>query len=632
MNNYHIIMALLIFILFFSYFFAKKFSMMKKIFIAIVILTNFIYIGVRFTSIPVNCGIPSFIVGLALFIAEALGLFAFCVYTFIFTGKLNQQKKTLRDLNGNIPTVDILICTYNEELSLLSKTIIAAQKLDYPKDKFKVYVLDDGNRLSLKNMCDEYNVNYIARQKNINAKAGNINNALKYINGKLFAVLDADMICKKNFLKHTVGYFEDENLAFVQTPQTYYNKDIYQYNISEKFNNEQDFFMRYIENARDTKGAVLHVGTNAVFRRKFVDKVGGYPVDSITEDMALGLNLQSEGYNSIFVNECLVCGLSASTYPDLVKQRDRWCRGNLQVLKHYKKTSFKKLNWKQKLIYLDGVLYWFTGLIKLTYIITPIIYLLTGIVIVNLPPVFLLPLFLLAFIGQILISKLILPKKISSHYFSFFMKGEFYHTIIAPHLSFSVLKHFFFSDSKFTVTSKDVYSFKGHFYFKLAFVHILLLILSMLSIIIGTLNFEKTISYQPYFINLFWILYNLAGLILSIKIAYQPPRQFANEGISIKNVTNLKINLSNESISADIIEVSEKYLKIKLNSTLQKLLYNGQIINVTVNDINYDCVVKKVKSNIAKLGYKSHLSYSQLSHIMDLILANLSPYKNNMQP
>lgn len=629
MNNYHIIMAILILSLIFSYFIAKKSSIMKKIFISVVLLTNFIYIGIRFTSIPIHCGIPSFIIGLTLFIAELLGLFAFCVYTFIFTGKRNQPQKTLKDLNGNIPTVDILICTYNEDLSLLSKTIIAAQKLDYPKNKFKVYVLDDGNRTKLKDMCDEYNVNYITRQKNINAKAGNINNALQYVDGELFAVLDADMICKKDFLKHTVGYFVDKNLAFVQTPQTYYNKDIYQYNISEKFNNEQDFFMRYIESARNTKKAVLHVGTNAVFRRKFVDKVGGYPTTSITEDMALGLKLQSEGYNSIFANECLVCGLSASTYPDLVKQRDRWCRGNLQVLKHHRKNAFKKLNWKQKLIYLDGVLYWFSGLIKLTYIITPIIYLLTGIVIVNLPPTFLLPLFLLAFIGQILISKLILPKKISSHYFSFFIKGEFYHTIIAPHLSFSVLKHFFFSDNKFTVTSKEVSNLKGIFYFKLAFIHIILLMLSVISIIVGTINFEKTISYQPYFINLFWILYNIPGLILSIKLAYQPPRQLSKEGIPINKKTYLDININNNLLPVNIIEVSEKYLKVSLPANLQNSLYNGKIIDIYFNSINYTCTVTDLTKRTAIFSFND-LSYQQISTIMDLLLDNLTPQKNNL--
>ena len=126
--------------------------------------------------------------------------------------------------------------------------------------------------------------------------------------------------------------------------------------------------MRHIEVARDTKNAVLHVGTNAIFRRKYVDEIGGYPTKSITEDMALGLLLQAQGYESIFINKTLVCGLSATTYPSLVRQRDRWARGNLQVLKNYRKTIHKKLNLQQKLIYIDGAIYWFSGLIKLIYI------------------------------------------------------------------------------------------------------------------------------------------------------------------------------------------------------------------------------------------------------------------------
>ena len=630
MSNYHIFMMSSLFMLFIFYFIAKKFKKINKFFIGLILIINFIYLGVRFTSIPINCGIPSFIVGLILFLAESLGLFAFCVYTFIFTGKRIQEPKTLQDFNGNIPTIDILICTYNEELDLLSKTIIAAQKLDYPKDKFKIYVLDDGNRYKLKELCEEYNVNYITREKNVHAKAGNINNALQFINGDLFAVLDADMICKPNFLKQTVGYFVDENLAFVQTPQTYYNRDIYQYNISKNFNNEQDFFMRYIESARNTKEAVLHVGTNAIFRRKYVDEVGGYPTNSITEDMALGLLLQSKGYDSIFINETLVCGLSASTYPDLVKQRDRWCRGNLQVLKHFKKTIFKKLKLKQKIIYLDGVLYWFTGLIKLTYIITPIIYLLSGIVIVNLPPTYLLPLFLLAFIGQILISKLILPKEISKNYFSFFMKGEFYHTIIEPHLSFSVIKHFFFSDMKFSVTSKKVSTSKGKFYFKLSFLHILLLIGSIIALVIGTINVGNKISYQPYFINLFWILYNIPGLVVALKIAYQPPRELTSEGISIKDYNSVKIKFNNTELLGQIVEASENYLTIVLNNPDYKF-NNEELIKVIIDGATFECIIKNSKNNTIKVYYKNS-SYYHMSHIMDLLLVNLSPYKNNLQP
>ena len=99
----------------------------------------------------------------------------------------------------NIPSVDVLICTYNEPLNLLQKTIIASKNLDYPQNKLKIYICDDGHRNELKNLCEDYNVNYITRDNNEGAKAGNINNALSIITGDLFAVLDADMIPKKTF-------------------------------------------------------------------------------------------------------------------------------------------------------------------------------------------------------------------------------------------------------------------------------------------------------------------------------------------------------------------------------------------------------------------------------------------------
>lgn len=490
----------------------------KKLLITIILFINIIYIIVRFLSIPIHEGIPSFICGTNLFLAEFLGFFAFIIYTYVFTGKRNIKPQTLDDLNGNIPTIDVFICTYNEDLNLLSKTIMAAKKLHYPKDKIKIYVLDDGNRKDLKNLCENYyNVNYISREKNLHAKAGNINNALIQTSGELFTVLDADMICKPNYLLDTVGYFKDNNLAFVQTPQTYYNADVYQYNISEKFTNEQDFFMRYIEPARDSRNSVLHIGTNAIFRRKYVEEVGLYPINSITEDMALGLLLQAQGYDSLFINKTLVCGLSACTYSELIKQRDRWCRGNLQVLKNYKKVIFKKLKFNQKMIYLDGVLYWISSLMKLIFIITPIIFLMTGITIVNLPPKYLFPLFLVAFSGQILLSKCILPKKISSHYFSFFMRGEFYNTIMAPHLSFSIFKHYFFSDMKFNVTKKKLSTTKGHYYLKLSISHLLLLVSCIISLVVGTLKLGNSLFLDSYLINTFWVLYNIPRIDNCIK-------------------------------------------------------------------------------------------------------------------
>ena len=71
--------------------------------------------------------------------------------------------------------------TYNESLQLLEKTIIASTQMAYPKNKFKVYVCDDGRRDELKALCKKYGVNYITREDNQGAKAGNINLSLIHI-------------------------------------------------------------------------------------------------------------------------------------------------------------------------------------------------------------------------------------------------------------------------------------------------------------------------------------------------------------------------------------------------------------------------------------------------------------------
>ena len=339
--------------------------------------------------------------------------------------------------------------------------------------------------------------------------------------------------------------------------------------------------MRYIEPARDSRESVMHIGTNAVFRRKYVEEVGLYPTNSITEDMALGLLLQAKGYDSIYINKTLVCGLSACTYADLIKQRDRWCRGNLQILKNYKNIIFKQLKFKQRMIYLDGILYWFSGLTKLIFIITPIIYLLTGFTIVNLPPSYLFPLFLAAFSLQIVLSKYILPEKISSHYFKFFMRGEFYNTIIAPHLSFSIFKHYFlkpFSSLKFNVTAKNFSTSKGHYYLEFALAHLVLLILGIISIVVGTTKLGESIYLDSYLINIFWVIYNIPGLLIALKIAYQPPRNLANEGIQVNLENNTKRIITD-------IEISE---------------------------------------------YINDFAYSDLSNTVDIILENIKPFRSNL--
>ena len=599
-------------------------SIFKPSFRKLLIFTNAIisilYILWRVTTIPTNNFI-SFILGITLYSAELLGLISFLIFQFLFTKKYKLIPKSLKDFkDGQVPTVDVLICTYNEPLELLKKTIVASKNLNYPKDKFKVYVCDDGKRNELKELCKLYDVNYITRNDNKGAKAGNINNAINIISGDLFAVLDADMIPKKEFLNRTVGYFSNKNTAFVQTPQVYYNQDMYQYNLSKNIPNEQDFFMRNIEEARASINAVLHVGTNAVFNRQYVLNIGGYPTCSITEDMAVGMLLQANGHDSVFINEELVLGLSATTFSELVKQRDRWCRGNLQVIKKFNIFFNKGLTLSQKIAYFDGVIYWLSSIQKLIYILSPIIYLLTSNLIIDTPVENLLTMFIPFLLGQLLIFKILSPKTRSLKW------SHYYEIAMAPHISLSVLKELLALKINFNVTSKDITSNKKYFQFKIAVPHILIAITTIISWITGTLSLtgEKGNLYA-YIINISWSFYNLIGIITSLKVAYQKPIYRKSERIKISETIKTKVIFNTKSLNGKLYDISESGLGIILNHPYN--LEINSIVHIKFNNINLDCKVNRSKDKFIGLTYIS-LTEKDYENIMDIYVNNISSHYN----
>ncbi|SUP52876.1 Cellulose synthase catalytic subunit [UDP-forming] [Weissella viridescens] len=119
-----------------------------------------------------------------------------------------------------------------------------------------VCIADDGNRPEVAALASDYGVKYVGLSGNTEAKSGNINHALKTLKAPLVAIFDADMIPYSTFLDASVPPFlqnwaqmqEDQNqkpLGFLQTPQSFYNADIFQYNLfSENIvPNEQDYFL-----------------------------------------------------------------------------------------------------------------------------------------------------------------------------------------------------------------------------------------------------------------------------------------------------------------------------------------------------------------------------------------------------
>jgi len=554
-----------------------------RVFIGLAILINLLYIIWRvFFTLPIM-NITALAFGLLLLLAEIFAFIQTTTHRLMFMKPYSPDVKTLDDLE-TLPTVDILIATYNEPVSILKNTIAGATSQKYPESKYTVYVCDDGCRQEVRELAEAYGAVWSVRDEHVHAKAGNLNYCLKHhARGEFFVVLDADMIPKSTFLEKTMGYFSDPLMALVQAPQVFYNPDPFQNNLQlyQAIPNEQDFFMREVLTRRSLFNAVLNVGSNAVFRRSFVEAIGRIPVGTITEDMATSMILQSKGYHSVFVNETLAMGLSPDSFSDYIVQRDRWARGNIQVMKKWNPLTMPGLNFMQRLIYFDGVLYWFFGLQKLVYFIGPILFLFFGLPVVYVDVFTMLMFFIPFYYTSTLVFTLL------SHKSRTYIWAHIYESALAPYLAISALSELFFSKKiKFTVTPKGAKQKKSHFAFRIGIPHIILAVLSMVAFGFGINKMLTDVIYMipVYLVNIFWLLYNFIGTVTSLLSCFEKQRIRKTERFVIDDKPLLTLN-TGQQILVRLADISLNGCALDLEDALEEAdSYVGSSVTVSIDN------------------------------------------------
>ncbi|GAB2488980.1 glycosyltransferase [Alkalibacterium psychrotolerans] len=537
------------------YFAGMKKPAIKKASIVFFLLFQLIYLIWRSVYTLPSVGWLSLIAGLVLLFTEWAGFSQNIVTSLLFWKKNKRSKKSLSGFDS-LPTVDVMIATYNESVPLLKRTITASQMMDYPSEKMSILVCDDGNREDIRLLCEKLGVRHVTRETNEHAKAGNLNHALSVSQGDIVVTMDADMIPRANFLTKTVGYFADERTAFVQAPQAFYNDDPFQFNLfaGDRISNEQDFFMRLIEEQKDRFNATMYVGSNALFRREAIEKIGGFATGVITEDMATGMLIQAEGYETVFVNEVIAVGLAPETYKDLLKQRDRWCRGNIQVMRKYNPLTTKGLTAMQKLLYLDGMHYWFFGLYKTVYLLAPILYLVFGIIVLDAQFTSLLVFWIPAFLSSQLFAHLISDNKRTV------MWSNVYDIALAPAMSWAIISELFLKTNKtFNVTRKGVYTNQRHFLWHASLFHMLLGGLSVTGLVRGLTAFIRpelvNLEVNSLYINLFWTSYNIFGLIIVLLIFFERPRYRSSERFA--NHVSASVLKGTHEVPVQLLDLSD---------------------------------------------------------------------------
>ena len=279
------------------------------------------------------------------------------------------------------PAIDLLVPTYNEPLSVVRYTALAAMNIDWPAEKLNVYILDDGKREEFRLFAEESGIGYMTRDDNRHAKAGNINRALARLDAPLVAIFDSDHVPTRSFLQVTIGWFlRDPKLGMLQTPHHFYSPDPFERNLDQfrSIPNEGELFYGIVQDGNDFWNATFFCGSCAVLRRSALDEIGGIAVETVTEDAHTSLRMQMNGWNTAYINIPQAAGLATERLSGHVKQRIRWARGMIQVMRTDNPLFAKGLKPLQRLCYFNAMTHFLYGLPRLIFLFAPLIYLIFG--------------------------------------------------------------------------------------------------------------------------------------------------------------------------------------------------------------------------------------------------------------
>ncbi len=288
----------------------------------------------------------------------------------------------------------VFIPTVNEGAAILRPTlegIIAARDkylARYPHGRVEIVVCNDGRVAKTANweetdlLAKQLGVCCVTRTTGGGAKAGNIENARKELQATgnaLLVIFDADQVAKPDFLLKTIPPFRDPKMGWVQTGQYYANLDN---PVSRWADDQQSMFYNLLCPGKEALNSAFICGTNVVIRAAALDQIGGLPQDSVTEDFAASIVLHPS-WRSVYLTDILATGLGPLDVPSYLKQQGRWAIGTMSVFRtHWREIFLPRkhgLQPGQRVQYFLACTHYLCGLRDLIYLLSPILFIFTGI-------------------------------------------------------------------------------------------------------------------------------------------------------------------------------------------------------------------------------------------------------------
>lgn len=463
-------------------------------------------------------GVIDFLLGMGLLMAELYAFVILALGYFQVLWPLNRKPMPLPADQAQWPSVDIFIPTYNEPLSVVRTTLLAASVIDWPADRINIYLLDDGRREEFRAFCEELGVHYLTRTNNHHAKAGNINAALKKSSGDYVAIFDCDHIPTRSFLQVAMGGFlHDDRLAVVQMPHYFFSADPFERNLDThgKVPSEGELFYGLLQDGNDQWNATFFCGSCAVIKRKPLEDVGGVAVETVTEDAHTALKLHRRGYRSAYIAIPQAAGLATESLSGHVAQRIRWARGMAQITRIDNPLLGRGLKLSQRLCYLNAMLHFFYGLPRIIYLTAPLAYLLFGAHVIHASA-----LMILAYAFPHILQANLTNLRTQGR-FRHLLWNEVYETALAWYIFRPTLMAVINPKlGKFNVTPKGGLIEQGYFDRQIAKPYLFLLLLNVVGAVAGVMRLlyvGNTGELHTIWFNLGWTVYNM--LLLGATIA-----------------------------------------------------------------------------------------------------------------
>ena len=279
-------------------------------------------------------------------------LFIFGLHGFVMIYYHNKYKgvchKSIPDLKcEDIVTIQLPI--YNE-LYVIERLIDAVCKINYPKDKFEIQVLDDSTDETIelaKRIVEDkkkqgYDITYIHRENRKGFKAGALKEGLEIAKGKYIAIFDADFIPHRDFLKKTLSFFNDEKIGMVQTRWEHLNGNSSIITKAQALALDGHFVIE--QSVRNKAGFFINFnGTGGIWKKECIVDAGNWQADTLTEDLDLSYRAQLNGWKFVYLKDFTSPAELPSGINALKTQQFRWIKGAIETAK-----KILPILWKSK--------------------------------------------------------------------------------------------------------------------------------------------------------------------------------------------------------------------------------------------------------------------------------------------